>query len=458
MPTNTNIEKPKVKWQPQPVQIKALQAMQFEVLFGGARGGGKTDTMLVWLLYDKECPILKALVIRKNATDLKDWTDRAWQMWKDLGVTKSGNPVVFKFPSGYEIVTGHLKDDNAYEKYQGHEYQKICIEELTQIPSEDSYEKLISSCRSTIPNIKPQIFCTTNPGGIGHGWVKKRWQIKGCPQQPILTKSAFGDRVFIPARVDDNQFLMQNDPRYILFLDGLKGSLKKAWRDGDWEDFEVEGAIFGNEYADIKASGQIGIYVYDKVYPVHTVFDLGVNDTNTIIFFQKKNDKCYIIDYYQNHGVGLPHYKNILQNKNYIYGTHYAPFDIKVKEWGSGITRLEKAKELGIDFEPIQRTSIENKIEKSRLLFSAVFINEINCGELLEALRCYQREYDENNQTYKDNPLHNWASHAADAFQYLAQCFDKAQEKFVVKQVMQNNSYFASDNSYSALANYDWNK
>jgi len=80
----------------------------------------------------------------------------------------------FEFPSGAKIILGHLKDDNAYTKYQGHEYQKMLIEELTQIVNEKQYEMLIASCRSTIPDITAQVFSTTNPDGLGRKWVKKR--------------------------------------------------------------------------------------------------------------------------------------------------------------------------------------------------------------------------------------------------------------------------------------------
>ena len=122
-----------------------------------------------------------------------------------------------RFPSGAALILGHLKDDNAYEKYQGHEYHRMLIEELTQIPNEESYLKLISSCRSTIPELRPQVFATTNPGGRGHGWVKKRWKLEKNPK--VLTRTTDEEsgrtRVFIPAKVDDNPHIMKNDPGYV---------------------------------------------------------------------------------------------------------------------------------------------------------------------------------------------------------------------------------------------------
>ena len=127
-------------------------------MYGGARGGGKTDCGMAWLLRATEHPDARMLVVRRNADDLADWIDRAHKMYPYAKIV--GKPATIKFPSGAIIRTGHLKDDQAYTKYQGHEYQRVLIEELTQIPSEESYLKLISSCRSTIQGLEPRIFCT----------------------------------------------------------------------------------------------------------------------------------------------------------------------------------------------------------------------------------------------------------------------------------------------------------
>jgi len=232
---------PQIYWKPHPgPQTEVLTREEYEILYGGARGGGKTDAGLAWLTRWVANPFFRALVIRKNADDLKDWVDRARMMFLAAGGRVVGKPPEVRFPDGAAIITGHLKDDNAYTKYQGQEYQKIVIEELTQIPMEELYLKLISSCRSTIPGIKAQVFNTANPGGVGHVWVKNRFKIKGTPKEPIRSydKVAHRFKVFVPARVTDNPTLMELDPNYIHFLNSLKPeSLKKAWRDGSWDIF-----------------------------------------------------------------------------------------------------------------------------------------------------------------------------------------------------------------------------
>lgn len=227
-------------WKPHPRQEEALRRVEFEVLYGGARGGGKTDAGLVWLTEHIGNPRYRALVIRKNADDLSDWVDRATRMYSLLGAKVAYRPAEITFPSGATIKTGHLKDDQAYTKYQGHEYQRMLIEETTQIPDEKRYLQLLASCRSTVQEIRPQVFCTTNPGGIGHGWVKRRFIDPTPPNSVIWDKTSNRTRIYIPAKIDDNPTLLTADPGYVNFLESLKDTdveLWKAWRLGDWDTF-----------------------------------------------------------------------------------------------------------------------------------------------------------------------------------------------------------------------------
>lgn len=232
-------------WKPHPgPQTKALKSNAYETLYGGARGGGKTDAGLIWLIkpYLLNNKRARSLVIRKNADDLSDWLDRATFFYQRYGVKVAGKPATLRFPSGYKIKTGHLKDDNAYTKYQGHEYQRILIEELTQIPTEKQYVQLMGSCRSTVDGLDARMFCTTNPGGIGHGWVLDRFKIEHMElhNTKFLGRDTERTRVFIPAKIEDNPTLIVKDPGYVKYLEGLKYTdedLYKAWRLGRWDVF-----------------------------------------------------------------------------------------------------------------------------------------------------------------------------------------------------------------------------
>ena len=225
-------------------QTIALTRSEREVLYGGARGGGKTDAGFAWLVEPAYInhPKYSALVVRRNADDLSDWIGRARRFYEPLKASFAGNPPVIKFPSGAVIRTGHLKDQNAFEKYRGHEYHKILIEELTQIPSEDDYENLISACRSTIPDLRPQVFSTTNPGGVGHVWVKQRFvdcaEMKTFIPNPDDPPEKHLSRIFIPSTMDDNPVLMQNDPQYVASIENIKDEkVRAAWRYGSWDTF-----------------------------------------------------------------------------------------------------------------------------------------------------------------------------------------------------------------------------
>lgn len=257
-------DKPKIFWQPHPgKQTLALKQTAFEILYGGARGGGKTDGGMAWLLrpfvdYPEIVHKYRALIIRKNAKDLRDWNDRARLFYRNVGGKVVGSPPEIRFSNGALFRTGHIADSNAYNQYIGHEYQRINWEELTQTPTEIDYLKVLSSCRST-NGIAPQIFATTNPGNVGHVWTSKRWGIKGKPPYKIksITDPETGrTRIFIPSKISDNPTLVESDPGYAAFLNGLPEPLRSAWRDGDW-------SVFAGQYFSELSSIDHGIEPYE---------------------------------------------------------------------------------------------------------------------------------------------------------------------------------------------------
>lgn len=245
--TESNQLKNREFWKPFPKQEVALLSKAFETLFGGARGPGKTDAGIVWMLkpVQKFGSKYRGLVIRRNSRDLSDWLDRAKILYRASGAEFVGNPCEIRFPSGSIIRSGHLNDKNSFNHYLGHEYQRILIEELTQIPEEDQYLRLISSCRSTVESLDPRVFCTTNPGGAGHKWVKRRFYDSGTPGEVFFDDKTGRTRLYIPATIDDNPILMKNDPDYVRFLDGLDGDLARAWRYGDWN---ISAGLFFDEF------------------------------------------------------------------------------------------------------------------------------------------------------------------------------------------------------------------
>lgn len=183
----------------------------------------------------------------------------------------------------------------------------------------------------------------------------------------------------------------------------------------------VKGAIYASELATARAAGRVGIAPVDPILPVDTDWDLGVGDATAIWFSQSlRSGEVRVIDYYEASGEGLPHYANVLRTKGYVYGKHFAPFDIQVKELGSGRSRLEVAAQLGIRFEVAPNVPIEDGIHAARMLFPRCYFDEQRCKAGLEALQHYRRDYNTRLNEFKPTPVHDWASHGADAFRYMA--------------------------------------
>ncbi len=417
-------------WKPQKKQELALERTEDEILYGGARGGGKTDTGLAWLLYNVGNARFRALVIRKNAEDLKDWADRAHRMYAGTGAIFVGSPPTIRFPGGAIIRTGHLNDEQAYTKYQGHEYQNILLEELSQIARETDYIKLIGSCRSTIPELKPQVFATTNPDDPGIEWIRARWNIPEIPDfdEIYVTKTKEGKSlVFIPAKLEDNPILMDADPNYLKYLESLKETdyeLWESWRLGNWKGFGVEGSYYREQLLKAEADGRITDVPYDERLDVHTWCDLGMADSFSIGYFQVSGMQWRMIDYDEFEGESLGSAIDRMRAKGYSYGTHFAPHDIEVRELGTGVSRWEVAKEKGVTYSVVPRMDVQDGINMVRMSFGTVWFDKTKCDAFLKHLRRYHKDFDEKRGVFKNNPVHDSNSHAGDMIRYWAMSKD----------------------------------
>ena len=184
-------------------------------------------------------------------------------------------------------------------------------------------------------------------------------------------------------------------------------------------DLGVEGSYYAKYIDRMRIKGQIGMVPWENGFKVHSCWDLGVRDSTTIIMFQVIGQSIRIIDCYENSKVGLDHYAKVLEQKPYLWGRHVAPHDIRVKEFGSGMTRLEKAKSLGINFTIAPNVGIEDGIEAVRSALSKIWIDEKACAPLIKALENYRQEYDHKRKVYSAHPLHDWSSHFCDSLRYM---------------------------------------
>lgn len=182
-----------------------------------------------------------------------------------------------------------------------------------------------------------------------------------------------------------------------------------------------EGAYYSLEMRDANAQGRITAVPYETASPVVTAWDLGIGDTTAIWFAQMIGPETRLIDHYETSGVGLDHYVRVLQEKGYIYGQHILPHDVRVRELGSGKSRLETLNSLGLqNIQIAPQLNVDDGIQASRSLLATCWFDAEKCSHGIEALRAYHREYDDNNMVWKGRPAHDWSSHSADAFRYLA--------------------------------------
>ena len=186
------------------------------------------------------------------------------------------------------------------------------------------------------------------------------------------------------------------------------------------------GAYDGKIMEQLDRDGRISSVPYQPGYPVVTAWDLGFSDSTAIWFAQVVGQEVHVIDYYQSSGVGLEHYVKVLQDKGYVYSEHLLPHDAGASELGTGTTRLETLRRLGLNGRVLPMTKVDDGINAVRLLLPRCWFDERRCAQGLEALRLYQREWDEKAQDFRARPLHDWTSHGADAFRYLAMGIDNS--------------------------------
>ena len=183
----------------------------------------------------------------------------------------------------------------------------------------------------------------------------------------------------------------------------------------------IQGAYYAKEMKDAQEKGRITNVPYDTNIGVWTAWDLGVGDSTAIFFAQYVGKEIHIINYYENSGVGLDHYAKVLNELDYFYEGHILPHDVAVRELGTGKSRLEVLETLGLHgIEIAPRLGLEDGIQQARAMIGKCWFDQKNCSRGIEALLQYRRQFDEKLKAWKSRPLHDWTSHGADAFRYLA--------------------------------------
>ena len=233
-------------------QSLALETRRFvyELLFGGARGGGKT----VFLLMDYAVDVLEyakewqGILFRRSYPRLDQIVRLSKEMFPsiDPGAEYRTGEATWHFSNGATLKFRHLDTEADADNYQGHSYSWIGFDELGEWPTPHSYNRIKATLRpgtlqKSAENVFRRIRCTANPGGPGHGWIKEYF-IEPCPEgnKPLIDTETNRNRMFIPSFVTDNRMLLDRDPDYI---ESIRAStqgneqLFEAWLYGNWDIF-----------------------------------------------------------------------------------------------------------------------------------------------------------------------------------------------------------------------------
>jgi phage terminase large subunit len=187
----------------------------------------------------------------------------------------------------------------------------------------------------------------------------------------------------------------------------------------------VVGSYYGKPMAEADSAGRVTRVPYDPVAQVWTAWDLGIADATAIWFAQVIGREVHVIDYYETSGADLGHYVREIVRRPYVYGGHIVPHDAQAKELGTGKSRLEVLASLGlkgITVAPSHR--VEDGINAVRMLLPRCWFDKERCERGIDALRLYRADYDAKGEVLRPRPVHDWTSHAADAFRYLAMGLD----------------------------------
>jgi phage terminase large subunit len=305
------------------------------------------------------------------------------------------------------IFSGLHQNIESVKSIEGVDY--CWIEEGNRV-SENSWRTLIPSIR------KPgsEIWVSFNPE-LKSDPAYQRF-VEHPPENAMVKKVSFRDNPYFNKTTLPEEMRNLKDQNPEEYDHVYEGQLKQF----------SDGSIYQKQLKDARAEGRVCWMPIESV-PVHTFWDLGRSDSTAIFFMQAVGKERRFVDYYEHRLVDLDHYAKVLQDKGYLYGTHYLPHDVEVKTLGSNNrSRREILEGMGVN--PITTvpriSSVDDGIAMVRDVFKQCWFHEENCAEGLDALANYQYQFDDSYQTFRKVPLHNWASNGSDAFRMFAQGFE----------------------------------
>jgi phage terminase large subunit len=387
-----------------PDKLQCLfEPKRYKVLYGG-RGGAKS-----W-------GVARALLIQAAAKPLRILCAREFQnsISESVHALLSDQIKALGLDSFYEIQNTTIRGKNGSEFYFAglrHNITKIkSFEGVDIVWCEEAQTISKGSWDTLIPTIRKEgseIWITFNPS-LEADETYQRFVAKP-PTNSIVQKINWSDNPWFPAVLQqEKDDLQAKDPD--AYLTVWEGHCKQT----------LDGAIYANEVRKATEEQRFTRVPYDQSKPVHTFWDLGRADKTAIWFAQIVGFEFRIIDYYENQGHALGHYLKHLQAKSYVYGDTWLPHDAENELLASERTIAQQARAAGFKVRIAPKVSIADGINAARTLFPNCWFDADKCADGIQCLRNYRYEVDEDTQQYSTKPLHDWASHGADAFRYLA--------------------------------------
>ncbi len=388
-------------WKPQKKQALFLARPEYECLYGGAAGGGKSDALLVEALRQVSIPHYTALILRKTVPQLSELIDRSRRLYTAAfpKAVYHATERYWLFPSGAKIYFGSMQHPKDRINYQGKRYDFIGFDELTHFTFEE-YSYMFSRNRPSGAGTRVYIRATTNPGGVGHGWVKERFITPAPPLTPIAedysiitpkgeTVIMTRKRIFVPSTVFDNPILLQNNPAYLATLAMLPEADKNALLYGSWDSFD--GQVFTEwrndpmHYKDMLFTHVIEPFSIPKYWTIYRGFDFGYTRPFSVGWYAADMDGRLfrIREYYgctgtPNQGVCMEpsqiaeQIKSIEENDPNLKGRNIIGIaDPSIFDGSRGRSVAEVMEKSGVYFRPGDNARIAGKMQYHyRLAFS----------------------------------------------------------------------------------------
>jgi phage terminase large subunit len=387
--------------------LPIFQPKRYKVIHGG-RGSGKSWSVaraLVSLGASKPIRVLCARETQKSIQEsvhrlLKDQIE---SLGLDQFYTIQENKILGT--NGTEFTFAGIRQQGVFN-LKSYEGTDICWVEEAQVVTKKSWDVLIPTIR------KPgsEIWVTFNPE-LDTDETFSRFVVRP-PEESVIIEMNWQDNPWFPPELDkERRQWLDRDP--IGYLTTWEGKCRPA----------VEGAIYANEIEATQREGRIRAVPYDPQLKVHTVWDLGWNDSMSIICVQRVASEVRVIDYIEDSHRTIDSYVMQLQERKWNWGTDYIPHDGAHRDFKSGKSTQELLQTLGRNVQVLARGNPEEGIRLARMIFPRTYFDADRCTELVNHLKRYRRQINQVTQE-AGAPLHDEHSHAADAFRYLAQSLD----------------------------------